>query len=143
MNSDKILLNEIYYGSINAIGAISSYLEKVRDSNMFDALFSELTLYRSIANKAVSLLYDEGGAASQGFFQKASAHTVRQIIAISTNETYISGLLIRGSTDQIRDMISYINTCTDAKKETRALAYSLIELEEENIRRLKKFQKIV
>ncbi len=143
MNSDKILLTEIYYGSINAIGAISSYLEKIKDLNMFDTLFSELTSYRKIANKAVSLLYGEGGAASQSFFQKASAHTVRQIIAISSNEHYINGLLIRGSTDQIRDMISYINTCTDAKKETRALAYSLIELEEENIRKLKNFQKFV
>jgi len=143
MNSDRLLLNEIYYGSINAISVISSYLDKIKDYDMFNTLFDTLTAYRKIANKAVVLLGEQGGTSTQSFFQKASAHTVRQIIAITSSESYINGLLIRGSTDQIRDIISYINTCTDAKKETRALAYSLIELEEENIRVLKKYQKFV
>lgn len=136
MNDDIKLLNEIYIGSINAITVISAILTGVGEGSFFDTLFREMTEYRAIANSALILL-GKSEMMPLSMADKWSISTAKHIAGLYRSERFSAGILINGSIEGINSIVECINTCTDAKKETRLLAYKLIETEEKNIRMLK------
>lgn len=134
-NADTRLLNEIYYSAINAITVLSSVLDKLGAGDFFDILFEQMTGYREIANSAITLLGDNGERIMpQSVGDRFGLHTAKRMTKILQNQHRTCGIIIRGSVEGIKDIAECINVCTDARKETRLLAYRLIEAEEENIR---------
>lgn len=135
MNANTKLLHEIYYEAITAIAIISSILENQPDGKFFDILFGRMTEYRKIANETIMLLGDNQiQIKPQPVSDKFSLITMRKMAKTIKSKAVIKGLIIRGSVEGIKSVIECINTCTNAKKESRLLAYRLIEAEEENIR---------
>lgn len=134
-NADARLLNEIYYGAINAITVISSVLDSQGEGDFFDVLFEQMSGYREIANSAVILLTDTGERIiPQSVRDRFALQTAKRMTKICRSRHRTCGIIIRGSVEGIKDIAECINVCTDARKETRLLAYRLIEAEEENIR---------
>lgn len=136
MNDNIRLLNEIYVGAINAITVISSMLTGTEVGQFFDTLFEEMTEYREIANSALILL-GESDVIPLSVSDKFSLSTAKHIAGLHHNKELSAGILIKGSIEGINSLAECVNTCTDAKKETRLLAYKLIEAEEKNIKLLK------
>ncbi len=140
MDSDIILLNRIYHNSINAINAISVLLKKTESEALFDCLFAEMAGYREIANKATSLLKGRSSKpTSANFFDRFSFFVgIRVASGNRTSNERIAKLLINGSLEGIYDISDFVNSCISAHKESRELAYSLIEAEQKNICNMQK-----
>ncbi|MDY3927882.1 MAG: hypothetical protein SOZ34_00770 [Clostridia bacterium] len=135
MNSDIMLLNEIYNNSITAINAISILLIKLNNGKLFDCLFQKMTEYRNIANSAQDMMKElRSSPHRQNLTDRASLFfTVCLLGGNHTSEHRMAKILINGSTEGIYDIVGYINSCTDAGESSRKLAYKLIETEQKNI----------
>lgn len=136
MDTDIKLLNEIYNSAVNAITVISSFPDSLTEDGFFDVLFDEMTIYREIANQALSLLGKDGikKTEPQTLNEKISLWTAKQLTKSCTDSKRAAGIILRGSIEGIHEMITCINICTDARKESMRLAFRLIEAEEKNIR---------
>ncbi len=135
MNSDIMLLNEIYNNSITAINAISLLLIKLNEGKMFDCLFTKMTEYRSIANTAQNMMKElRSFPHKQDLTDKVSLYlSINLIGGNHTSQHRMAKILINGSTEGIYDIVGYINSCTGACEKSRELAYKLIETEQKNI----------
>lgn len=140
MDSDIILLNRIYHNSINAINAISVLLKKTESEALFDCLFAEMVGYRKIADKANTLLKNRSSKPSvPNLFDRFSFFVgIKVASGAHTSQRRIAKLLINGSLEGIYDISDFVNSCISAHKESRELAYSLIEAEQKNICNMQK-----
>lgn len=136
MKSDEILLNEIYQNSITAINVLSDFMKKAEDEQMFDFLFDKMTEYRKIGKSAYDMLEQDNLLP-----KKNNNYSHIAILASignpSTNR--LARILLDGSTEGFFSLIDSINSCTNAKKETRQLAYRLLAVEDGNIHEMKKY----
>ena len=139
MNSDFLLLNEIYQNSITAVNAMSQLLAKTESEDFFDFLFAQMREYREIANNAYDMLTAENFAPSKPSMADKSAFfiSVRLASGRKSADKKIAKILIDGSIEGIYDITDFVNNCTKASKNTRELAYELIKTEERNIQKLK------
>lgn len=141
MNSDVRLLNEIHKNCITAINAISGFLKKAEDERLYDCLFSQMTCYRELANKAAEMLAQHNCKPKrEDFFDKTSLEFTLNIVGVGRISAHrLSKILICGSIEGIYDIARHINACTDANAPSRQLAYSLIGTEEKNISIMNEF----
>ncbi len=136
MKSDEILLNEIYQNSITAINVLSDFMKKVDNKDMFDFLFEKMTEYRKIGNVAYNMLEEEN-LLPKNYNYYSQFAILASIGKPSINR--LARILLDGSNEGFFSLINSINSCTNAKKETRQLAYRLLAVEDENIREMKTF----
>ena len=136
MDTDIKLLSEIYNSAVNAITIISSFPDSLTGDGFFDVIFDEMRIYREIANQALSLLEEDGikKTEPQTLNEKISLWTAKQLTRACTDSRRAAGIILRGSIEGIHEMITCINVCTDARKESVRLAFRLIETEEKNIK---------
>ncbi len=136
MKSDEILLNEIYENSVTAINVLSDFMKKVDNEDMFNFLFDKMTEYRKIGISAYNMLEEENLLP-----RKLNNYPQIAILASignpSTNR--LARILLHGSSEGFFSLVNSINSCTNAKKETRQLAYQLLAVEDGNIHEMKKF----
>ena len=136
MKSDEILLNEIYENSVTAINVLSDFMKKVDNEDMFNFLFEKMTEYRKIGISAYNMLEEEN------LLPKKSNNYPRFAIIASFGKpsaNRLAKILLEGSSEGFFSLINSINSCTNAKKETRQLAYRLLAVEDGNIHEMKKF----
>ncbi len=135
MNSDIMLLNEIYSNAITAINAISMLLIKLNGGTMFDCLFKEMIEYRKIADTAQEMMRELSSfPQKQDMTDKVSLYfSVTLAGGNHSSQHRMAKILINGSAEGIYDMVGYINSCTGACEKSRKLAYRLIETEQKNI----------
>lgn len=138
MKSDEILLNEIYQNSITAINVLSDFMKKVDNDAMFNLLFDKMTEYRKIGKVAYNMLEEENllPRKSNNYSQIAILASIGNP---STNR--LARILLDGSSEGFFSLINSINSCTNAKKETRQLAYRLLAVEDGNICEMKRVLK--
>lgn len=136
MKNDEILLNEIYQNSITAVLLISGILKKIESQSMFDFLFDKMTEYREIEKTAYDMLLQINCTPKNSDYhsQLASLLTIGKP---STNR--LAKVLLSGSKEGFFSLVDSVNTCANAKKETRQLAYKLLSVEDENIKNMKFF----
>lgn len=136
MDSDTKLLSEIYNSAVNAIAVISSLPDCLTENDFFGILFDEMTRYREIANQAMTLLCTDTVKAPepQNVSEKISLWTAKQITKSCTDSRHAASIILRGSVEGIHELITCINVCTGARKESMQLAFRLIETEEHNIK---------
>ena len=136
MKSDEILLNEIYENSVTAINVLSDFMKKVDNEDMFNFLFNKMTEYRKIGISAYNMLEEEN------LLPKKLNNYPQIAIFASIGKPSINRLariLLDGSNEGFFSLINSINSCTNAKKETRQLAYRLLAVEDSNIHEMEKF----
>ncbi len=138
MKNNEILLNEIYNNSITAINVISAILRKTEKGSMFDCLFERMLEYRDIADNAYNLLQNKKPLNNEKNFFSHIA-----VLGTLGKPSYqrLAKILISGSKEGFYSLIDSVNLCTSATRETRLLAYRLIELEDKNINEMQKFIK--
>ena len=141
MNSDIILLNSIYINSVTAIDAMSSMLRKTREETVYDCLFEQIISYREIANHAKKRLdeYDFTPTEKKPSEALALSFAVNFIGLGKISPKRLAKIMINGSKEGIYDIVSCVNSCTDASQNSRLLAYRLIGIEEENINKMISF----
>ena len=141
MNTDFLLLNEVYQNSITAIDALSMMLKKSREERVINCIFEQMQDYRKIANDAIDMMreYDYNPKGRDALEKSGLYIAVNVIGAGNISSKRIAKILINGSTEGIFNITNYINSCTDASKKSRYLAYELIKIEEKNILKMYDF----
>ena len=138
MKNNEILLNEIYNNSITAISVISAVLRKTDKGSMFDCLFDRMLEYREIADNAYNLLQNKTPLKNENEF---FSHIAVLWTFGKPSSQRLARILISGSKEGFSSLIDSVNSCTNATKDARLLAYRLIELEDKNINEMQKFIK--
>ena len=135
MKSDEILLNEIYENSVTAIHVLSDFMKKVEDEAMFDFLFKKMTEYREIGKSAYNML-EEINLTPKNYNNYSQFALLASIG--SPTPARLAKILLNGSNEGFFSLINSINSCANAKKETRQLAYRLLAVEDGNINEMKR-----
>lgn len=144
MNSDIQLLNEIYQNSTTAINAITTMLNKAHGQKLYDCLFEQMLRYRKIAEQSEKLLLEyHYTPKTVSAIDKSGLNFALNIVGFGKISPHrMAKILIHGSTEGIYEIVTFVNTCADASKSSRHLAYDLIKIEEDNIEKLNNFLKL-
>lgn len=136
MKDNEILINEIYNNSLTAINVISAILRKTESRTMFDCLFERMLEYRDIADNAYNLLQNKT-------LKNTDIDFYSHIAVFSAygkpSAKRLAKILISGSKEGFFSLVDSVNSCTNATKEARLLAYRLMEIEDKNINEMKNF----
>lgn len=130
MKNDELLLKEIYENSTTAINVISKLLQKAECQSMFDSLFDRMKEYRQISKTAYDMLRE------LNLSPKTSDYSSKIALLASfpkPSPNRLARILIIGSTEGFFSLVNSVNSCANARKETRQLAYRLMAVEDENI----------
>ncbi len=142
MKSDDVkVLQEVQRNTKMAMKAIDTISESIYDDELSIQVARESMKYGDIYNKATDRLL-EGKAASyketgfQGMMLKGG---VKANTMFNTSTSHIAELLIQGSNRGLTSMWKAINHHENAGNVSMEVAKELMDFEEKNIERLKKY----
>ncbi|MDD6491385.1 MAG: hypothetical protein PUG54_04045 [Firmicutes bacterium] len=142
MRSDDVkVLQEVQRNTKMAMKAIDTISEKVYDEELSMQISREAMKYGDIYNKATDRLL-QGKASSYketGFQDMMLKGGVRANTMLNTSTSHIAELLIQGSNRGLTSMWKAINHHENAGNLSMEVAKELMDFEEKNIERLKKF----
>jgi uncharacterized protein YdcH (DUF465 family) len=134
-------LSEIYRGAKMGVETINNLLTKVNDNKVYDELKYQLRSYDEIANEACSELKkrnvepkDISTMDKMGAKMSIGINTV-----ISNDPSHIADMLIKGNTMGVTGITKTLNAHQEADPDIKGLAQRFVQLEQDNIERLKKY----
>lgn len=142
MKSDDVkVLQEVQRNTKMAMKAIAAISESIYDDELSIQVARESMKYGDIYNKATDRLL-EGKAASYketGFQDMMLKGGVKANTMFNTSTSHIAELLIQGSNRGLTSMWKAINHHENAGNVSMEIAKELMDFEEKNIERLKKY----
>lgn len=142
MKSDDVkVLQEVQRNTKMAMKAIDTISESIYDDELSIQVARESMKYGDIYNKATDRLL-EGKAASYketGFQDMMLKGGVKANTMFNTSTSHIAELLIQGSNRGLTSMWKAINHHENAGNVSMEIAKELMDFEEKNIERLKKY----
>lgn len=142
MRSDDVkVLQEVQRNAKMAMKAIDTISEKVYDDSLAIQVARESMKYGDIYNKATDRLLD-GKAPSYretGFQDLMLKGGVKANTMLNTSTSHIAELMIQGSNRGLTSMWKAINHHENAGDVSMEVAKELMDFEEKNIERLKKY----
>ena len=142
MKSDDVkVLQEVQRNTKMAMKAIDTISESIYDDELSIQVARESMKYGDIYNKATDRLL-EGKAASYketGFQDMILKGGVKANTMFNTSTSHIAELLIQGSNRGLTSMWKAINHHENAGNVSMEVAKELMDFEEKNIERLKKY----
>lgn len=140
-NSNVNVLNSIYRGAETGIQAITDLIPKVKDPGFRSDLETQEREYRTISAEAVTQMQALGSSPDPvspvkkvGMKAAVSMNTMTDITT-----SHLAELMIKGSNMGIVNMTKVINDYSEPKDEIAGLGNRLIQLEQQNIDRLKAY----
>lgn len=140
-NDDIKILQEVQKNSGMAMKAINSISPKVYDDDLAVQISRQGMKYSEIYNKATDKLL-EGKAPSyqdSGFQDMMLKGGIKSNTFFNTSTSHIAELMIQGSNRGLTDMWKIINHHENAGNVSMEIAKELMDFEEKNIERLKKY----
>jgi len=134
-------LSEIYRGAKMGVQTINNIMTKVTDNKVYDELRYQLLSYEEIANEAYFEIQKRNTEPKDiSTFDKMSAKMSIGINTfINSNPSHIADMLIKGNTMGVTGIVRSLNSHENADSDIKGLADRFIQLEEDNIDRLKKY----
>lgn len=140
-NDEIELLKEVQKNTEMAIKAIDTISSKVYDDDLAIQLSKQSLKYSEIHNKAVNEILEERAMpirdnAIQDMMLTGGIH---MNTLLNTSTSHIAEMIIQGSNRGITQMWKSLNLHDQAKGVSMEIAKELVEFEENNIERLKKY----
>jgi hypothetical protein len=134
-------LSEIYRGAKMGIETIDRLLTKVNDNKIYDELKYQMRSYEEIADEAYNELIKRDNEPKEiSPLNRLSARMSIGINTLISNKTsHVADMLIKGNTMGINGISESLKSHTDADPAVQGLAERFINLEKDNIERLKRF----
>ncbi len=143
MTNDEAVLNDIYEGAKVGSQAINDLLPKVENPQFRSDLMTQDKEYQKIRSEAASQLLSRGREPSDiGVMKKMGMKmSVDMNTLMNTDTPHLAQMMITGSTMGITNMTKVLNGYNKPHPEIKGLADRLIQLEQQNIQRLKTYLK--
>ena len=140
-DNDASVLNSIYNGAKIGSQAISDILPKTENTQFRSDLYTQEKQYEGISNEAASQLIAMGMEPDTvGGMKKMGMKFATEINTIMNSDTsHLAELMIKGSNMGITNMTKVLNGYSNPKPEVKNLADRLIQIEQQNIDRLKMY----
>lgn len=142
MQKDDIkLLQEIQKNTEMAIRAIDTLSNKVYDDNFAIQMTRQSLRYSNIHNKALDKIVDAKSEpySGTGFENAMLVGGIHANTLLNTSTSHIAEMMIEGSNKGLTHMWKALNGNPKAGYQTMEIANELIDFEEKNIKRLKKY----
>ena len=138
---DAEILREVQKNTEMAMKAIDTISEKVYDDDLAVQLSKQSLKYSELHNTALDKLL-EGKAEpyhTNNISKMMLTGAIHSNTMFNTNTGHIAELMIKGSNMGITDMCKILNHHEHADRLSLEVANELVDFEEKNIERLKKF----
>ncbi len=142
MRSDDIrVLQGVQRNADMAMKAIDSISSKVYDDELANQISRQGMKYSEIYNKATGKLIDGKAESyqSSGFQEMMLKGAIMGNTLLNTSTGHIAEMMIQGSNRGLTDMWKTINHHENAGNISMEIAKELMDFEEKNIERMKKF----
>lgn len=140
--NDRAVLNEAYRACAMGNEAISTIVSKVTDEKLALELNRQACRYSTMTGKVTEKLAVEREEPKSEPSKKAMLWAGIQMNTLTDTSTeHIAGLMIRGNTMAITDMMKTLKANKGAKREYCELANEIMDMEEKNIETLKRYLK--
>lgn len=138
---DAEILREVQKNAEMAIKAIDTISNKVYDDDLALQLSRQSLKYSEIHNRALDQLLDGKAEPfrSNHLSEMMLSGGIQARTLLDTSTGHIAEMMIQGSTMGITGMTKALNHHGNAEKMTMELASELVDFEEKNIERMKKF----
>lgn len=135
MKKNEILLKEIYSNAAAGVSTISGILKKSEVSPLSDCLFSHMTSYCKISDRAVMLSENSENFKIAGTFSQTAVFAA----LFKPSDRRIAKIIINGCREGASSLIDCINLCASSDKEILQLALALLKTEEKTAEDMNKF----
>lgn len=142
MQKDDIkVLQEIQKNTEMAMRAIDTLSGKVYDDNFAIQLSKQSLRYSDIHNKAMDKIIEAKSEpyASTGFENMMLVGGIHMNTILNTSTSHIAEMMIQGSNRGLTEIWKAMNTYEKASHVSMEIANELVDFEEKNIERLKKY----
>lgn len=142
MQKDDIkVLQEIQKNTEMAMRAIDTLSGKVYDDNFAIQLSKQSLKYSDIHNKAMDKIIEAKSEpyASTGLENMMLVGGIHMNTLLNTSTSHIAEMMIQGSNRGLTEMWKTMNTYEKASNVSMEIANELVDFEEKNIERLKKY----
>ena len=142
MKSQEInIYREVQRNADMAIKAIDTISDKVYDRELSREIARQSVRYSELGNKAADKLVE---AKAEQYHSNYFADMMLKLgihtnTLLNTSTGHIAELMIKGSNNGILEMEKILNHNQEAGEKSLGLAKQLIEFEEKNVQRLKKY----
>lgn len=139
--NEKAILNDIYQSAQISSRAICDLLPKVENSTFRSDLKTQDGQYKDIQKEAANQLMQMGETPQElGTMKKAGMWaSVTAQTAMNTDTSHLAELMINGSTMGLTNMTKLVNTYQNPNPQVKGLAERVIQMEEQNIQRLRTY----
>ena len=139
--NEKAILNDIFQSAQIGSKAICDLLPKVENATFRADLKTQDSQYKDIQKDAAGQLMQMGETPQElGTMKKAGMWaSVNAQTVINTDTSHLAEVMINGSTMGITNMTKLVNTYQNPNLQVKGLADRLIQMEEQNIQRLKTY----
>lgn len=135
------IYQEIKKNAEMGISAIDTISDKVYDDDLAMQIARQSLKYSDIRNRAMDKLLQ--GKAEPGrknpFSELMLKGGIQYNTMLNTSTSHIAELMIQGSNRGIMDMCKILNRFPDSRGQAMEMAKELMDFEEKNIERLKKY----
>lgn len=134
-------LSEIYRGSKMGIESINRLLTKVNDNKIYDELKYQARSYEEIASEAYNELLKRNNEPKEisPLNKLSSRISVGINTLISNKPSHVADMVIKGNSMGVNEITKSLKSHTDADPAIQGLADRFIQLEKDNIERLRRF----
>ena len=135
------IYQEIRKNTGMALAALNTISDKIYDDTLAMQVARETLKYSDIRNRATDrLLQGKAEPRRNSPFSKLMLKGgIQMNTALNTSTSHIAELLIQGSNRGIVDLYKTLNRCPDLRGPAMEMAKELMDFEEKNIERLKKY----
>lgn len=126
MKKNEILLKEIYLSSATGVNTISGILKRSDVSPLSDCLFSHMTSYCKISDRAVMLSENSENFKTVGTFSQTAVFAA----LFKPSDRRIAKIIINGCREGVSSLVDCINLCSSSDKDVLELALELLRTEE-------------
>ena len=138
---DAEILREVQKNTEMAMKAIDTLSDKVYDDNLAVQLARQSLKYSEIHNKALDKILEGKGEPyrTNNISQMMLVGGIHSNTMFNTSTSHIAEMMIQGSSRGITDMCKALNHHERADHASLEIARELMDFEEKNIERLKKY----
>lgn len=138
---DVKVYREIQKNADMAIKAIDTIADKVYDDNLAMQIARQSLKYSDLKNRATDQLLraQKESYRSNYVTDMMLTGAIHYNTLLNTSTSHIAELMIQGSNKGIMQMCKIMNHCPGAKGQCIEMARELVDFEEKNIERLKKY----
>lgn len=142
MNNTYQLLESIFKGSQMGVNAIDELLEEIKeDQNILNELKAQLKEYQIINDKAKAMLHEYGKKENDIHpMAKISSYISTKVnTMLDGSSSHIAEMMMQGNAMGIIKIIKAMNEHRDADERAKDLANHLLDTEQSNFEKMKKF----